>query len=78
MEVKLENIQLRIKELLESVDLIVTSPLTRTCQTTVGGLGFLIERGVKVVVDARIQGIYIHSLLQQIRLKTTISLLLQY
>jgi broad specificity phosphatase PhoE len=54
-----ENIQPRVKELLETTDLIVTSPLMRTCQTTVGGLGFLIDKGIKVVVDARIQGMHL-------------------
>ena len=41
--------------LIHQVELIVTSPLTRTLQTTQHTLGFLIQRGVKVIPLAELQ-----------------------
>jgi len=42
--------------LADEVEAIITSPLTRTVQTTLLGLDWLIKRGVKVETDALWQG----------------------
>ena len=43
------------------VELVVTSPMRRTLETTNAALDFLIEKGVKVEVDADRQGNSTHS-----------------
>jgi len=42
--------------LADKVEAIITSPLTRTVQTTLMSLDWLIKRGVKVETDALWQG----------------------
>ena len=43
-------------DVLPSIDLIVTSPMRRTLQTTLDGLGWLMTKGVPVQVRAEWQG----------------------
>jgi broad specificity phosphatase PhoE len=52
---ELSNFLQNSLELAQKVDLIVISPMRRTLQTATQGLGFLIERGVPVVLRAEFQ-----------------------
>jgi hypothetical protein len=55
-----ENVHPKVKGLVQTSSVpIITSPLRRMLETTCSTLGFLIERGIKVIADPRIQGIYL-------------------
>jgi hypothetical protein len=54
---------LKKEDIANKVELIVVSPMRRTLQTAMLGLGWLIEKGVPVEADAGWQGMYAKWLL---------------